>query len=191
MDDSISRRNFSRLFTATAAAAIVPAVLISELAAAAQAMIGGAADAGVPSPSTDGDTLQSELLMDLTLDRGAASNVESGGIKRAIVAIAGGTFQGPRLRGTIVGPSGDWIVARPDGSSVVDIRAVLQTDDQQKIYMSCRGIAYPMPGGALHARILPLFETGAARYGWLNNVVAVGVFRPTTGKLTYRVFRIL
>jgi hypothetical protein len=191
MDDSISRRNFSRLFTATAAAAIVPAVLIGDPAAAAHAMIGGAADAGVPSPSTDGDTLQSEFLMDLTLDRGAMSNVESGGIKRAIVAIAGGTFQGPKLRGTIVGPSGDWIVARPDGSSVVDIRAVLQTDDQQKIYMTCRGIAYPMPGGVLHARILPLFETGAARYGWLNNVVAVGVYRPTAGKVTYRVFRIL
>jgi hypothetical protein len=191
MDDSISRRRFSHLFTATAAAAIAPAVLIGDPAAAAQAVVGGAADAGIPSPSTDGETLQSELLMDLTLDRGAVSNVESGGIKRAIVAIAGGTFQGPRLRGTIVGPSGDWIVARPDGSSVVDIRAVLQTDDQQKIYMSCRGISYPMPGGALNARILPLFETGAARYGWLNNVVAVGVYRPTSSKLTYRVFRIL
>jgi hypothetical protein len=191
MDDSMSRRNFSRLLTATAAAAIAPAVLIGDPGAAAQAMLGGAADAGVPSPSTEGDTLQSEFLLELTLDRGAVSNVESGGIKHSIVAIAGGTFQGPKLRGTIVGPSGDWIVGRPDGSSVVDIRAVLQTDDQQKIYMTCRGIAYPMPGGALHARILPLFETGAARYGWLNNVVAVGVYRPTPGKVTYRVFRIL
>jgi hypothetical protein len=191
MDDSMSRRNFSRLFTATAATAIAPAVLIGDPAAAAQAMLGGAADAGVPSPSTDGETLQSEFLLELTLDRGTASNVESGGIKRSIVAIAGGTFQGPRLKGSIVGPSGDWIVGRPDGSSVVDIRAVLQTDDQQKIYMTCRGIAYPMPGGALHARILPLFETGAARYAWLNNVVAVGVYRPTPGKVTYRVFRIL
>ena len=190
MDNSISRRNFSRLFTATAAAAIAPGVLIGD-AASAQARIGGAADAGVLSPSTDADTLQSEFLMDLTFDRGAVSNVESGGLKRAIVAIAGGSFQGPMLKGTIVGPSGDWIIARPDGSSVVDIRAVLQTDDQQKIYMSCRGIAYPMHGGALHARILPLFETGAARYAWLNNVVAVGVYRPTSGKLTYRVFRIL
>ena len=188
--NAISRRSFSRLFTATAAAAIAPAVLIGGPAAAAQAA-SGAADAGVPSPLTDGDTLQSEFLLDLTLDRGAASNVESGGIKRAIVAIAGGTFQGPKLRGTIVGPSGDWILGRSDGSSLVDIRAVLQTDDQQKIYMTCRGIAYPMPGGALHARILPLFETGAARYGWLNNVVAVGVYRPMPGRLTYRVFRIL
>jgi len=191
MNGSMSRRNFSRLFTATAAAAIAPAAVIGNPVAAAQGMIGGPADAGVPSASTDGETLQSEFLLELTLDRGATSNVEAGGIKRAIVAIAGGTFQGPRLRGTIVAPSGDWIVGRPDGSSVVDIRAVLQTDDQQKIYMTCRGIAYPMPGGALHARILPLFETGAARYGWLNNVVAVGVLRPTLGKVTYRVFRIL
>src|SRR5215469_1433095 len=54
MDDSISRRSFSRLFTATSAAAIAPAVLIGDVAAAAQAMIGGAGDAGIPSPSTDG-----------------------------------------------------------------------------------------------------------------------------------------
>jgi hypothetical protein len=107
------------------------------------------------------------------------------------VAIAGGTFQGPRLRGTLVPPGGDWIVGRPDGSSVLDVRAVLQTDDEQKILMTWRGIAYSMPNGALHARILPLFETGSARYAWLNNVVAVGVLRPVPGKISYRIYEIL
>jgi len=190
MDDSISRRTFSRLFTVTAGAAIAPTLLLGDSAAAGPTA-GVGADAGSASPPSEGDTLQSEFLLDLVLERGAASNVESGGIRRAIVAIAGGTFQGPKLRGTIVGPSGDWIVGRPDGSSVVDIRAVLETDDAQKIYMTCRGVAYPMPGGGLHARILPLFETGAARYAWLNNVVAVGVYRPAPGKVAYRVYRIL
>lgn len=57
--------------------------------------------------------------------------------------------------------------------------------------MACRGIAYTPEGGSLFARILPMFETGAAKYAWLNNVVATGVYRPTAGKIGYRVYQIL
>jgi hypothetical protein len=57
--------------------------------------------------------------------------------------------------------------------------------------MNCRGIAYTPPGGTLWARMLPVFETGAARYLWLNNVVAVGVFRPIPDRVAYRIYRIL
>jgi Protein of unknown function (DUF3237) len=63
------------------------------------------------------------------------------------------------LRGTVVLPSGDWVVQRPDGSRVLDVRILLQTDDGQKIYMSWRGIAYTPQGGELWARIVPMFET--------------------------------
>jgi hypothetical protein len=66
-----------------------------------------------------------------------------------------------------------------------------QTDDAQNIYMSWRGIAHPQQGGALYARTTPLFETAAAKYAWLNNVVAVGVYRPGKGKIAYRVYQIL
>jgi hypothetical protein len=38
---------------------------------------------------------------------------------------------------------------------------------------------------------LPLFETAAPKYAWLNNVVAVGVYRPDLGKIAYRIYRIL
>ena len=100
-------------------------------------------------------------------------------------------WRDPKLKGSIIGPSGDWIVARSDGSSVLDLRLLLQTDDAQKIYMACRGIAYTPPGGTLFARILPMFETGAAKYLWLNNIVAVGVYRPMPEKVAYRIFRIL
>jgi len=57
--------------------------------------------------------------------------------------------------------------------------------------MACRGIAYTPPGGILFARILPMFETGAAKSLWLNNVVAVGVYRPMPDKVAYRIYRIL
>jgi uncharacterized protein DUF3237 len=91
----------------------------------------------------------------------------------------------------VVGPGGGWIVVRSDGSSVLDIRVLLQTDDAQKICMTCRGIAYRQPGGTLYAQILPVFGTAAAKYVWLNNGVAVGLYRPVPGKVAYRIFRIL
>ena len=188
-DSSITRRRFSSLLTAAAGSALV----IGDPARASVAP-GGTPDAGrgpSTTPSTETDALQSEFLLDLVLDRGATSNVGSTGVNRVVVTVAGGTFEGPKLKGTIVAPSGDWILARPDGTSVLDIRAVLQTDDEQKILMTCHGIAYPVPGCSLHARILPLFETGAARYLWLNNVISVGVLRSVPGKVSYRVYRIL
>ena len=57
--------------------------------------------------------------------------------------------------------------------------------------MTCRGIAYTPQGGALYARILTMFETGAAKYAWINNIVAAGVYRPMPGKVAYRIYQIL
>ena len=143
------------------------------------------------SPAPESDTLQSEFLMTLVINTLPANNVGSVGVNRVVVPVSDGTFDGPQLKGTVVGPSGDWIVARPDGSSLLDVRLVLQTDDAQKIYMMWRGISYTPPGGPQYARILPMFEAGAAKYGWLNHIVSVGVHRPTPGKVVYRIYRIL
>ena len=145
-----------------------------------------------PSPRpTQDDKLKSEFLFDLNLEAQTPHSLGSAGGGRFIVPVSGGTFAGHGLKGTIVAPGGDWIVQRPDGSRVLDVRILLQTDDGQKIYMSWRGIAYTAQGGTLFARILPMFETASPKYAWLNNVVAVGVYRPDLGKIAYRIYRIL
>jgi hypothetical protein len=192
----MTRRTFAKVWTAIAGAAIVPVLTAGDVAASAASM--NDADAGAkapdpqsPAPAGEGDRLQSELLFDLTLERGPANTVGSVGVNRVVVGVVGGAFEGPKLKGTVVAPSGDWIVARPDGSSLLDMRMLLQTDDGQKIYMTGRGIAYTPQGGALHARVLPMFETGAAKYAWMNNVVAAGVYRPMPGKIAYRIYQIL
>jgi len=143
------------------------------------------------SDSAQDDKLQSEFLFDLNLKTETPQNLGSNDGSRLIVPVSGGTFAGPSLKGTIVAPGGDWIVKRPDGSRVLDVRILLKTEDGQEIYMSWRGIAYTRPDGVLFARILPLFETAAPKYVWLNNVVAVGVYHPDLGKIAYRVYRIL
>jgi len=86
-----------------------------------------------PTPAAADDKLQSEFLFDLVLEAQMPTNLATANGGRLIVPISGGTFTGPRLKGTIVLPSGDWVVQRPDGSRVLDVRILLQTDDGQKI----------------------------------------------------------
>jgi hypothetical protein len=192
----MTRRHFSKLWTAATGAAVASVVMKDHVAASPLTTSDGDVSARTgdaqPSESAAGDAkLQSEFLLDLVFDKGPANSVGSPGGNRVVVPVLGGTFEGPKLKGAVVGPSGDWIVGRSDGSSVLDIRILLQSDDAQKIYMACRGIAYKQPDGVLYARILPVFETAAARYAWLNNIVSVGVYRPMPERVAYRVFRIL
>ena len=152
----------------------------------------GAGELPTPTPAVPAEErLQSELLFDLVFERGTATTVGSPGGNRVVVPVSTGTFEGPKLKGFVVAPSGDTITVRQDGSSVLDLRLLLQTDDGQKVLMTCRGIAYTTPDGSLFARLQPLFETGAEKYTWLNKVVAVGVFHPLPGKIAYRIYRIL
>jgi hypothetical protein len=138
------------------------------------------------------EKLQSAFLADLTIETEVPHDAGAGHGGRLVVPVAGGTIEGPRLTGTFVRPGGDWIIERPDGSRVLDVRLLVQTDDGQFVYLSWRGIAYtPAGGGALVARIVPVFETGAAKYAWLNNVIAVGVLRPISHKIAYRLYEIL
>ncbi len=51
------------------------------------------------------ERLQSELLLRIVLEARPPTTVGD----RLIVDVSGGTFEGPRLKGTILGPSGDWI----------------------------------------------------------------------------------
>jgi hypothetical protein len=86
---------------------------------------------------------------------------------------------------------GDVVQVRDEVERSLDVRLLMQTDDGGEIYTSWRGISYMPPGGPQYARILPLFETGASRYEWLNHIVSVGVYQPAAGHIGYRVFRIL
>ena len=159
-------------------------------AATTAVALGGFALAADVAAQDDGMTLKSEFLFDVAFD--VATPLALG--TRQIVPVTGGTFSGPRLKGTALGGGGDWIVRRPDGVSVLNVRATLKTDDDQLIYMTYDGVLYTPPGskpGETYWRTTPRFETGSQKYEWLTRIVAVGVGRPVPGKAAYRVFQIL
>ncbi len=110
---------------------------------------------------------------------------------RLILGVTGGTFEGPKLKGIIEqSPGGEWATVREDGTMKADVRILLRTDDGASILMTYQGII-TNNDGQMEIRTAPLFETGDARYTWLNAVQAVGIGRPTANGVGYDVYGLL
>jgi uncharacterized protein DUF3237 len=184
-DERISRRRFAEL-GATAATGLGLAGL-SGLTLDAQGR-GGAA--GSPAPTPRPESLKSEFLMDLILETAPAVTIGS----RTVVGVTGGTFEGPKLKGTVIGPGADWPMRISDTFRILDVRTILQTDDNQKIYMTYRGvIRTPTAGqpGERYWRTTPIFETDSKKYEWMSQIVAVGVSFTMPQRVCYRIFEIV
>jgi hypothetical protein len=132
--------------------------------------------------------LQSTFLFRMVLDLAPPQVVgDVGQGRRQIVYNTGGHFEGPCLRGKVHPHGADWLLRRPDGVAEVDVRVVLETDDNALIAMRSTGLFhYPrelarqvLSGdadpGDYYLRDVSFFETSAERYLWLNRVLAVGV----------------
>jgi len=150
------------------------------------------------------DTLETEVLFDADIgllppeDIGAAPYG-----RRLVFIVSGGSFDGPKLRGTYHAGGGDWYLALANGAGELDVRATLETHDGALILMTYRGVLSAAPdvveratSGAdvstreYYFRTAPRFETGDERYAWLNTTVCVayGWFGPN--RVGYRVFGI-
>jgi hypothetical protein len=75
--------------------------------------------------------MNTRLLMTLRVTVAAPQNIGAvpHGTRRT-APLSGGSFEGPRLRGTVLpGGSADWLLLRADGVLELDLRATLRTDD--------------------------------------------------------------
>ena len=106
--------------------------------------------------------------------------------RRRIINITGGTFRGERLSGRVLPGGADWQVIRADGVADLDARYTLETNDGALIYVRNHGLRHGPPdvlkqlmaGEAVdpsryYMRTTPSFETGDARYAWLNRIICV------------------
>jgi hypothetical protein len=105
---------------------------------------------------------------------------------RVTAPIAGGHFEGPRLRGKVLPGGGDWTLLRADGVLELDLRLTLETDDGALIHMTSFGLRHgpaeviaalargeSVDPSAYYFRTLPRFETGHPKYEFLNRLLAV------------------
>ncbi len=143
------------------------------------------------------------ITMALTVDFAAMVSIGQtpGGLRR-IAPVTGGSFTGERLSGTVL-PGNDWVINRPDGVMVIDVRLTLKTDDGAMIYLTYQGRFLAAPEvmarfakGALldpseySLAMIARFECGDDRYAWLNNVVAVGTGEQTATGPVYSIYEI-
>ena len=109
----------------------------------------------------------------------------------------------PRLQGKVLPGGADWVLIRPDGVGEIDVRATLQTDDGALIYVTYRGYLtkilelFPrwaageqIPHEEYYFVITPYFETSAAQYAWLQQVVVIAMGSLIRGGVSYQVFAV-
>lgn len=151
--------------------------------------------------------LQSEFLMTFEATLKPTVTIGDGALGlRAIADVTGGTFEGPRLKGTILPSGADWFIINPAlGIINIDVRATLETDDGAFIFATYNGrIAVapekfgelfdpstgPADPSSYYFRTAPTFETGSEKYAWLNAVQAVGVGEIIEGGVKYKIHEI-
>jgi len=123
--------------------------------------------------------------------------------RRRIIGITGGRFTGERLSGRVLPGGADWQVIRSDGVADLDARYTLETEDGALIYVRNRGLRHGpaevikrlAAGEAVdpktyYMRTTPSFETGDARYSWLNRMVCVASGARRAAAVELEVFEI-
>jgi len=146
-----------------------------------------------------------EFLMTYRADLHAPIEIGAGPTgHRRIFDVAGGHFEGPRLRGSVRASGADWLLVGPDGVGRLDVRATFETDDGAAIYMQYPGVLVFNEAvlqavargeetryGDTYFVTQPRFETGHADYAWLNSILAVGEGRVLPSAVEYRVYAIV
>lgn len=137
------------------------------------------------------DSLPVEFLYSIHLDTDPPIMVTDGPAGTKLIApVSGGSFEGPRLKGTVVTPAGDWVTIGPEGQMTLDVRLCMVTDDEATIYCTYRGLLLRGEDG-MRALGAPLFETGDERYAWLNGVQGIGIGTAGAGGVDYDIYALV
>ena len=107
--------------------------------------------------------------------------------QRRVVKVTGGEFEGPRLKGQVLGGE-DWLLLCRNDVLLLDCRMMLETYDGHRICMTYTGRRHGPPevmarmergeevaASEYYHRVTPLFEAASQEYAWLNGVVCIGI----------------
>lgn len=144
-----------------------------------------------------------EMRLSVAMPMVVLGNTQYG--ERRIARVTGGTFEGPRLSGTVHDAGGDWILNRTDGVTQLDVRLTMETKDGALIYMTYKGLRHgpadvmaklaagePVDQSLLYFRTSPFFETAAdGPYAWMNKSCFIATGRREPAGPIYRVFQVL
>jgi predicted ester cyclase len=142
-----------------------------------------------------------DLLYEITMDAVVEDMGRTPAGHRRFVKVTGGTFTGPKMRGTVLPGGGDWVLEHPDGTRALDVRIMLRTHDGDLIFAHYPGRFHGQPDvmsrltrgedvdpSEYYFRVAPLFETASEKYDWLK--LAIGVGRRASQQVSYRVYAV-
>jgi Protein of unknown function (DUF3237) len=123
---------------------------------------------------------------------------------RRIARFGTGSFEGPKLKGTVLPGGGGWTLMRRDDVLEIDVRLTLETDDKQYIYMSWKGFRHgpkevidrlnrgeDVDPETYYFRTTPYFETSSAKYAWMNRICSIATGARAGSGRTFHVFQVL
>lgn len=118
--------------------------------------------------------------------------------RRRVIDVLGGSFDGPRMTGTVLAGGADWQVVHADGSATIDARYTLRTHDGAPICIQTQGVRHgppeviaalgrgePVDPADYYFRLAVRFETAAPGYLWLNHILAVASGLRAAGAVLY------
>ena len=124
------------------------------------------------------------------------------GFKRVGV-IPGGVFEGERLNGIVLDGGSDWQTVGSAGTVYLDVKLMLKTDDGELIGMKYQGLragereilqrvdrGEAVDPATYYFRTAVMFETAAAKYGWLNQILVLGTGTRTAKGPVYNLFEV-
>jgi hypothetical protein len=123
---------------------------------------------------------------------------------RRVGRFGAGSFEGPKLRGTVLPGGACWMLMRQDGVLEIEARIALETDDKQQIYMTWRALRHgpkdvidrlnrgeAVDPETYYFRATPYFETSSEKYGWMNGICSIATGSRKAGSRTFEVFQLL
>ena len=129
--------------------------------------------------------ISSEFLMTLHIPTDLPQEIDS-----ALIIYnfqEGGWVKGPKISGKLMAPGADWVQVLPGGSTRLDVRSTIKTDDGALIFLQYEGIfsaseeAFEqmtqgdvLTSEDIYVIITPTFRTSQEKYAWLNHVQCIG-----------------
>jgi hypothetical protein len=123
---------------------------------------------------------------------------------RRIFQFNSGSFEGPKLKGTVLPGGGGTALTRHDDVLEIEARLTLMTDDNEKIYVIWKGLRHgpkdvidrvnrgeTVDPGTYYFRTTPYFETGSQKYAWLNRICSIATGSRNASRRTIQVFQVL
>jgi hypothetical protein len=145
-----------------------------------------------------------EFLFTVTAEVGEIVTMGSGPLgERRVVQITGGHFEGPRVRGEVLGGA-DWQIVRVDGAIELDARYAIKEARGGIVQVVSQGLRHGppevlarlargenVPPDQYFFRTVMRFETGASELAFLNKTIAVATAERKARRVELQAWRLL